>query len=163
MGSLLHHDEELAAGGVGVHGTGHGQHAPVVEQVVLEAVLGELALDGVAGTAHAGALGAAALDHKPRDAAMEDKTVIKPLLDEADEVVDAVGRHIGVKLGFDDAAIFHFDGDDGILSHGYHPFLCLIIGFGSSLPGPSPAWHPAWRRIPACHRASCPWQAPPPA
>ena len=52
------HDEELAAGGVGGLGAGHGQHAAVVAAwSILHAVGGELALDAVAGAADAGALG----------------------------------------------------------------------------------------------------------
>ncbi len=42
----------------------YGQHAPVVGQVVLKAVLCELAPDGVARSAHAGPVRTATLDHK---------------------------------------------------------------------------------------------------
>ena len=88
-----------------------------MDQVVLHAVLGKLALDGVAGAAHAVAVGAAALDHKAGDAAVEDQAVIKALLHQADEVVHAVGGHVGVELGLDDAAVFHFNGHNRIF-HG---------------------------------------------
>ena len=57
------HDEELAARGVGGGGTRHAENAPLVLQIVLDAVEKELALDAVAGAAHAGAFGAAALNH----------------------------------------------------------------------------------------------------
>ena len=118
MGSLLHHDEELAAGGVGGHGAGHGQHAPVVDQVVLEAVSGELPLDGVAGAAHAGAVGAAALDHEAGDNPVEDQAVVVALLDQADEIVDRVGGHVGVELRLHDAAV-----PMGFCAMGNTPFL----------------------------------------
>ena len=122
MGSLLDHNEKLTAGGVGGHGPSHGQHTPVVGQVVLYTVLAELALDGVAGTAHTSALGATTLDHESGDTAVEDQPVIKALADQADEIVDAVGGHLRIELRLHDAAVFHFDGDNGILCHICHPF-----------------------------------------
>ena len=127
VGGLVHHDEELAAGGIGVHGPGHGQHPPVVGQVILESILGELPLDGVARTAHAGALGTAALDHKAGDAAVEDQAVVKALLDQGNEVVHAVGSRLGVELRLHDGAVFHLNGDDGMfgIRHGFLSFLML--------------------------------------
>ena len=71
------HDEKLAAGGVRIHGAGHGQHAAGVLEVVLEAVARELALDAVARAAHAGAGRVAALDHEAGDDAVEDHAVVK--------------------------------------------------------------------------------------
>ena len=123
VGSLLHHDEELASGGVGPHGAGHGQHATVVGQVIGEAVLGKLTLDGVAGATDADALGVAALNHEAGDDTVEDEAVVEALLHQRDEVVDGVGSHLGVQLGLHDAAVLHFKGDNGILSHGKFPFL----------------------------------------
>ena len=69
------HDEELAPCGVGGGGTGHAEDAPLMPQVVLHAVEEEFALDAVAGAAHAGALGAAALDHKAGDDTVEGQAV----------------------------------------------------------------------------------------
>ena len=83
-------------------------------QIVLEAVRGELALDAVAGTAHAGALRVAALDHKAGDDAVEDQSVVKSLADEGNKVVDGVRRDFGIKLSLDNVAVFHFKGDYGI-------------------------------------------------
>ena len=115
------HDEELAARGVGHHAAGHGQHAAGVAQVVLsEAVAGELALDGIAGAAHAGALGVAALDHEAGDDPVEDQAVVEVGGHQGDEVRHGVRRDFGIQLGLDDAAVFHFDGDDGI---GHDVFL----------------------------------------
>ena len=61
---------------------------------------------------------------------MEDQTVVKALVNQADEVVDAVGSDFGVQLGLDDAdfcteVVFHFDFEryDGILSHRKQSFL----------------------------------------
>ena len=86
-------------------------------QVVLHTVVGKLALDGVAGAAHAGALGAAALDHEAGDHPVEDQAIVEAGLDQADEVVDGVGGHLGVELGHHLAAVFHLKGHNGILSH----------------------------------------------
>ena len=122
VGSLLHHDEELASGGVRPHGAGHGQHATVVGQIVLETVLGKLTLDGVAGAADADALGVAALNHEAGNDTVENEAVVEALLHQRDEVVDGVGSHLGVQLGLHDAAVLHFKGDDRILSHGNFPF-----------------------------------------
>jgi len=85
MGTGLMHDEELGACGVRMHGSGHGQDARCVSQIVLDAVLGELSLDGVARSAGSGALGAAALNHEAVDNAVEIQSVIETLLHEADE------------------------------------------------------------------------------
>ena len=86
-------------------------------EVVLDAVAGELTLDGVARAAHTGALGAAALDHKARDDPVEDQPVVKAALDQRDKIVYRVGGDLGIELGLDQPAIFHFDGNDRILSH----------------------------------------------
>ena len=88
------HDEELAAGGVGAGGTGHADRTPRLWlQVVLHAVEEELALDAVAGAAHAGALRAAALDHEAGNDSVEDQAVIIDMvMAQVDEVVHALGR-----------------------------------------------------------------------
>ena len=52
-------------------------------QIVLEAVVGKLALDAVARAAHAVAVGAASLDHKALDDPVEDQAVIKALVHQA--------------------------------------------------------------------------------
>ena len=90
------HDEELAAGGVHILRTGHAQHTTGVAQVVADAVGLELALDAVAGAAHAGAVGAAALNHEAVDAAMEDQAVIKTGVGERDEIPHALRSDVGV-------------------------------------------------------------------
>ena len=100
-----------------MHGSGHGQDARCVSQIVLDAVLGELSLDGVARSAGSGALGAAALNHEAVDNAVEIQSVIETLLHEADEIVDCVGGDFRIKLRFDDIAIFNFNGNYRILCH----------------------------------------------
>jgi len=115
MRGVLVHDEELAAGRVRIRGAGHGKHAAAVQQAVLEAVGGKLALDAVAGAADADALGIAALDHKALNNAVENQSVIKALIDQGDEIVDGVGGDIGIELRLDDIAVFHFDCDNGIV------------------------------------------------
>ena len=112
-GSFMH-DDELASGGVGGGGTGHAENAALVLQVVLEAVEEEHALDAVAGAAHAGALGAAALDHEAGDDAMKDQAVVVALVCQGDEVIDTLGRLLGVQLAGDDAAGLHGDGESRI-------------------------------------------------
>ncbi len=125
MGGVLMHDEELAAGGVHSLGPGHAENAPGVAQVVGHAVGGEFALDAVAGAAHAGAVGAAALDHEAGDDPVEGQAVVKALVGQGDEVVDGVGGLVGVQLALHDAAVLHGDGDNGI-RHRYR-FLSFIV------------------------------------
>jgi len=108
------HDEELAARGVGGGGTRHAENAPFVLQVVFDAVEEELALDAVAGAAHTGAFGTAALDHEAGNDSVEDQTVIKMVIAQIDEVANALGRLVGVQLALDDAAVFHGDLECGI-------------------------------------------------
>ena len=82
-----------------------------------DAVLQELTLDVPARAAHAGALGAAALDHEAGNDAVEDEAVIKAAVCQRDEVIDRLRRDIRVELGGDDAAVFHFNGHNRIF-HG---------------------------------------------
>ena len=83
-------------------------------QGVAHAVVGELTLDGVAGTTHAGPVGAAALNHEAGNDTVEDQTVIKALLHQTDEVVHRIGGDRGVQLRLDHTAVFHLDGHNGI-------------------------------------------------
>ena len=126
---LAHHDEELAASGIGMHGPGHGENAQLVVDVfLLPAVVGELALDAVAGAAHAGALGAAALDHEAGDDPVEIKAVIEAGVGKGDEVIHGVGGLLGVQLTGHDGAAFHSDGDDGMFHFRHiHRFLSLRV------------------------------------
>ena len=78
---------------------GHAQHAARVAQVVRHAVSGELALNAVAGAAHARPLRAAALDHETGDHAVEDQAVIKTGVCETDEVAHALRCDVGIELG----------------------------------------------------------------
>ena len=86
MRSRLVHDEELAAAGIGMHSPCHGKYAGGMRQIVGYAVLGKLAFDRVAGTAHTGSVGASALDHETIDDAMEDQAVIEAFFYKADEI-----------------------------------------------------------------------------
>ena len=134
--TVLMHDEELASAGIGGLGSSHGQHTALMSQVVLHAVEPELALDAVAGTAHAGTLGAAALNHKAGDDTVKDQTVIEAFVDQRDEVAHRLGRYFGIQLSNDLAAVFHFDGYDGICHLSHVPFfhgafhLTFCVAFG---------------------------------
>ena len=108
------HDEELAARGVGGGGTRHAENTPLVLQIVFDAVEEELALDAVAGAAHAGAFGTAALNHEAGNDSVENQTVIKMVAAQVDEVANALGRLVGIQLALDDAAVFHGDLKCGI-------------------------------------------------
>lgn len=121
------HDEELAAGGVGGLGAGHAQHAPLVLQLILEAIEQELALDAVAGAAHAGALGAAALDHKAGDDPVENQAVIEIVIAQVDEIVNALGCLLRVQLALDDTAVFHGDGKSRICHYRILSFMARSI------------------------------------
>ena len=105
------HDEELAAGRIGHHAARHAEDAAVMLEVVLgKAVVLELALDAVAGAAHAGALRIAALYHEAGDDPVENKSVVEAAVYEAEEIVYGIRCNFGVQLGLDHAAVFHFNG-----------------------------------------------------
>ena len=87
---ILVHDEELAACGVRGGGPGHAQHTALMLQVIPHTVEEKLTLDAVAGAAHAGAVGAAALDHKAGNNPVEDQTVIVVVITQVDKVVNAL-------------------------------------------------------------------------
>ena len=126
MGGGLHHDEELAAGAVRVHGPGHGQHAQgVLDVVLLKAVAGELPPDLVAGTTGTGAAGAAALDHEAGDDPVEGQAVIEAAVGQGDEVVHGVGGLLRVQLPPHNLTIFQLDGDDGI-AHVSNLLVCVL-------------------------------------
>ena len=108
---VVHHvDEELRRGGVRIHRAGHGDRVAVVLKTV-----GGLVLDRRVRflLVHAREE-TAALDHEARDDAVEDGAVIEALARQGDKVADGVRRNLGVQLGADDAAVFHFDGNDRI-------------------------------------------------
>jgi len=54
---------------------------------------------------------------------VEDQTIIKALLDQADKVVDCVRRNLWVKLCLHDIAIFHLNGNNWI----FH--VCFLLNF----------------------------------
>ena len=133
MRSSLVHDEELASGGVGMHGSCHGKNACLMLQGIVEAVLVELAFDVVSRAAHTGSIRAAALDHETADNAVEDQSIIEALLYEADEIVYGVGSNLRIKLRFHNVAIGHGNGNDRILCHNIISFVeysvAIIIFF----------------------------------
>ena len=70
-----------------------------------------------------------ALDHEAGDDPVEGQAVIKALSYKRDEIVHGIGGHLGIELGLYDSAVFHLDGDDGVLSHGEHtPLIYSMIG-----------------------------------
>lgn len=101
-------------------------------QLVDKAVLCELSFDGVARSACAVAVRAAALDHEAADDAVKDQTVIEAFFYKADKVIDCVRRDLRVKLRFHDVAVFHSDRYDWVLCHNLVPFL--IIDLFSAAP-----------------------------
>ena len=107
MGSVLVHDEELAAGAVGVHAAGHADHAAGVLDGVVHTVCSELALDVPARAAGAVAQRAAALDHKAGDDTVEGQAVIEALADQLLEILTGDGGDFLIQLNVDDAAVFH--------------------------------------------------------
>ena len=127
MGGIAGHDEELAAGGIGHHGTGHGKHAVGMLQGVIHAVLGKFALDGIAGAADADALGAAALNHEAGDDPVENEAVIEAAVGQGGKIAHGLGRKFGVEFAGHFAAVFQFDDKSRVQSlftHGDNrPFL----------------------------------------
>ena len=108
-------DIELAAGGIGIVGAGHGQSAFVVLQVGLHFQGNTAGLAGgrigvVAGT---GATGAAALNNKAGLNPVETQAVVKALAHKIEKVIGGGGYFRDKDLHFDGAFI-GFDGDDRI-------------------------------------------------
>ena len=83
-------------------------------EVVFHAVGGKFTLDAVAGAAHAGALGAAALDHEAGDAAVEDQSVIEAAVGQRNKVAHALRSDLRVELALHHAAVFQSNGKGGI-------------------------------------------------
>ncbi|MNI70993.1 hypothetical protein D3C73_1268420 [compost metagenome] len=79
-------------------------------EIIGEAVGEELAFNAVSGSPGACPLRIAALYHEARDHPVENKAVIESLVDQGYEVIDRIGRNLGVQFGFDDAAVLHFEG-----------------------------------------------------
>ena len=109
MGCIFMHHKELAACGVGGLAPSHGQNATLMLQIVLHTVEEELTLDAVAGATHAGAFGAAALDHEAGDDTVEDQAVIKIMIAQLNEVLPALGCDRGIQFALDHGAVFHSD------------------------------------------------------
>ena len=91
-------DEELGASGVSTR-VGHGEYSSVVTLVAP----GELAFYGVARSARAIALGAAALYDEIRYYPMEGESVVETGFGKLDEVSDRVGSILLVKKDFHDS------------------------------------------------------------
>ena len=98
-----HGDEELAAVGIGP-GVGHREHARLGVLQLGVKLVGEF----VSGTAAAGALRIAALDHEIRNHAMKNGAVVERLpglgsFRQADEVLDRARRLVGEQLDLERA------------------------------------------------------------
>ena len=70
----------------------------MLERVLSETVMGELAFDTVAGAARALSEGISALDHKALDDSVEYYAVIEMLVYKRNEVIYSVGSVFGIKL-----------------------------------------------------------------
>ena len=128
------HDEELAAGRVGIHRAGHADDAAGVLDGVGNAVLQEFALDVPAGAAHAGALRVAALNHKARDDAVEGQAVVEALLDELLKVLAGDGGCAVVQLKVDGLAVLHGDTNHTMVSFSVGRFCVSGSLSGVAMP-----------------------------
>ena len=90
MRGIFVHDKELAACGVGCHGARHGQDALRVLQIILKTVGAELSPNGISRSSHAAAVRVAPLQHEAGDHPVEDRSVVKALLNEGNEIMDGV-------------------------------------------------------------------------
>src|SRR5699024_4190868 len=144
MGGVLVHDEELAAGAVGVGSAGHADHAAGVLDGVGHAVGGELALDLPAGAAGAVAQRAAALDHEPGDDPVEGQAVVKAGLDQFFKILAGDGGGLFIELDVDDAAVFHSD-----TNHSTSPTPCAPDAPKGRRGNPYPSARIRPRRRPA--------------
>ena len=150
MFGILMHNEELTACRVGGGGASHTQNTPFVAKLILYTVEEKLALDAVAGAAHAGAIGATALDHKAGNDPVEDQAIIVVMIAQVDEVIHALGRGLGIEFTLDDATVFHSD----LKSRICH------ISTSLSLHARSDAWRLSRRRFAFCRKVFCPCTAP---
>ena len=66
-----------------------------VLQGIEHAVLGKFSFNAVAGASHSGALRASALDHKAADYPVENQTVVKAFLNQADKLLTEMGAISG--------------------------------------------------------------------
>ena len=126
MRRILVHDEELAAGGIRVHGPCHGKNAAGVLKIIFYAVLGKLALDRIAGTAHAASLRVAALDHESFNDAVEDQPVIEILISKLLKIINGDRGDIRIKLPLHNTAILHCDRNCIFL---IHRILLIYLAF----------------------------------
>lgn len=108
-------DIELATGGIGIFGTGHGQRAFVVLQVGLNFQGNTAGLTGgrIFVVTPAAALGAAALNDEAGLNPVEIQAVVKALAHKIKKVIGGGGYFRDKDLHFDGAFI-GFDGDDRI-------------------------------------------------
>lgn len=133
MGSILVHDEELGAGGIRVHGSCHGKHALRMLKVIGDAVLAEFSLDGIAWASHAVSVGAAALDHKAIDDSVENQTVVKTFLYQADKIIYCVWCDFWIKLCFHHIAVFHCNCYNRIFHILFRFLSCLDFTFETDM------------------------------
>ena len=104
---VLHVDEELGGGRVGVRGARHGDGAAFVLQAVLRLVLDRFAGGGLHHVGHE----AAALDHEAGDDPVEDQAVVEAVLHVLPEVGAGDGSLLLVQFDEDVAQVggqFHF-------------------------------------------------------
>ena len=79
-----------------MHGSCHGKYALCVHQVILNAVLCEFSLNGVARAAHACALRTAALNHEAIDNPVKNQSVIISFFYKADKIVHCIRSYFRV-------------------------------------------------------------------
>lgn len=132
---VVHVDEELGAGGVRLHGAGHGDGADLVGQTV-----GRLVLDGSAGFFLFKARGiAAALDHEAVDDAVEDGVVVVTVTAVLQEVGHGLRGFFRVQGQGDVAVVgvqsnhelsFHFDAGSKVPAGVWHKVVAILAHQG---------------------------------
>lgn len=113
MRSILHHNEKLRAGRIGIHGPRHREDSTCMLQRIRESISREFAFDAISRTTHAGPLRITALDHKPRDDAVKNGTIVKSPASEGKKIIYGIWSYFWVEFCLDGTFI-RFDCNDRI-------------------------------------------------
>ena len=83
-------------------------------------------MNRVSRAAHAGSGRVSALDHKARNDAVENQSVIKAVVDKLQKICDRFGSRLRIQFDFDLISVFHLQDYLRIL------FVCHIFSFAVS-------------------------------
>ena len=125
------HDKELASCGVRCHGARHGKNAFGMLQIIFYAILRKFTLDGITGASGSVSVRISALDHETLDDSVENQSVIKFFVDQADKIVYGNRGGFRIKLSLYDISVFHSDCYNRILCHKINLPFCSYLGYNN--------------------------------